>query len=56
VGVNNRYQMSKMENNQTVRYAIAGLGAVALGALVWYLSKEDLVDLDFKVYTREKLV
>jgi len=44
-----------MENNQSVRYAIAGLSAVALGALVWYMSKDDLSELDYKKYTKEIL-
>jgi hypothetical protein len=44
-----------MESNQTIKYALAGLGAVALGTLVWYLSKDEYHELDYKKFNKAKL-
>lgn len=38
-----------------IKYAAGALGAVTVAALFWYLSKEEEIDLDYKVYTLAKL-
>ena len=44
-----------MEGDKPWKLAAAGVGAIALGALVWYLSKDDFVELDYKKYTVDRL-
>ena len=43
------------DNNSVLKYAVAGVGAIALGALVWYLSKDDFEPLDYTKYDKVKL-
>jgi len=38
-----------------MRYALAGLSALALGVVVWYLSKDDHDELDYKKFNKAKL-
>lgn len=38
-----------------LKYAAAGVGAIVLGAAIWYMSKDSNVELDYNVYTKEKL-
>ena len=42
-------------NSSTLKYALVGLGAVAMGVAVYYLSQDDTKKLDTKKYTKEKL-
>ena len=44
-----------MENNSMVKYAVAGISALALGVLVWQLSRDDFSELDYTKYTKEEL-
>ena len=54
--INYSKQINKMDSNQNmVKYAAMGVGAIALGAFVWYLSKDDASELDFSKYTKDKL-
>ena len=44
-----------VDNNQNlVKYVAAGVGAIALAAGLWYLSRDDEV-LDYKRFTKKKL-
>ena len=43
------------DNNQTVKYALMGIGAVAVAGLAYWLSKDESSPLDYKVYTKERL-
>ena len=42
-----------VDAKQMAKYVAVGMGAVAVGAALWWLSKED--DLDYKEYNLEKL-
>ena len=42
-------------NNSMLKYAAAGVGAIVLGAAIWYLSADNFKELDYKKYTKEKL-
>lgn len=44
-----------MDNKSMLKYAAAGVGAIVLGAAIWYMSKDSNVELDYNVYTKEKL-
>ena len=41
------------DTKQMIKYAAVGIGAVALGAMLYYLSKED--DLDYKKFNLKEL-
>jgi len=45
-----------VDNNSgsMVKYAVAGIGAIAMAGLVYYLSSDDFVALDYKRYNVEK--
>ena len=38
------------DNSQVIKMALAGVGAIAVGALVWYLSKDE--SLDYKKFSK----
>ncbi len=39
------------DNQNMVKYAAAGVGAIVLGAALWYLSRDDEA-LDYKQFTK----
>ena len=43
------------DNNQMVKYAVAGLSVIGLAAAVWFLSKDSDGDLDKKKFSRDRL-
>jgi len=46
--------MSQSKETSTVYYAVAGIGAIALAGLVYYLSREDVQSLDPEKFTKER--
>ena len=42
------------DNSSTIKYAMIGLGALAIAGLAWYLS-QDQEGLDYNEFTKEKL-
>ena len=47
--------MVEGDKTTMLKYAAIGVGAIVLGATVWFLSKETSSELDYKIYTKEKL-
>lgn len=43
-----------VETNQMAKFAAIGVGAIAIGAMVWYLSRDDET-LNYKRYTKQRL-
>ena len=44
-----------VDQQQTVKYALMGLGAVAVAGLAYWLSKDDVAPLDYKKYDKAHL-